>query len=106
MTVTPAQLPIGWETLQEAPAEWPSSIAWPFSKPRLTGRGFHCIVHQGVEAAMQRRSREMWSGRIHAGIAAMCTGLLVHYVSCLLRMSLLGIFRRRPPEKVLKPCLE
>jgi hypothetical protein len=53
---------------------------------------------------MRRRSPEMWSGRIHAGVAMMCT--LVYYVSCLLRMSLLGMFRKRRPEKFLKPCLE
>ena len=48
---------------------------------------------------MQRRSLEMWSSRIHTGVAAMCTGPLAYDVFCLLRMSLLGMFRRRPPEK-------
>jgi len=52
-----------------------------------------------VEAAMQRRSREMWRARIYAGVVAMCTGLLVYYVSCSLRMSLLGMFRKGPLKK-------
>jgi hypothetical protein len=40
--------------------------------------------------------RVRWSSRIHAGVAPICTGLLVYYVSCVL------MFHKRTHKKVLK----